>query len=592
MRAALCGIGLAAMACSASVEVPVDDLPRELPPQGTFRDLAATWGSEDVTRDAELLSGLAAHVAAFPSDPSARSAKAMLAMLCVEHDQPDRARTLADELVRGPIGVSHDAGTVVLGALARRAGDPKRALAELRPLFNKLIDGRARELVNRELLLAAIAERRFDDAALYFRAWIKQAKGATRVRIERLAGELLAPVPPAPLLELLRLESADGDPDRWLLLFVAQRVAQEVLATQDPALARALLELAAPLLRDQADALARVAAKGAGVRLERNTVGLLMPLRNADLRLRGIQVAAGLALALGIPGEKTKLVVRDDQGDAARIDETLALLNADGAAVIVAGFDTKEADVALAYTTRTKVPVVLLRPPSTTAPADGTVFVLGESPLEVRADLARALIERGHRSIALTAEERTRGDLAADVAKAVVAEQPCGAALDFVRQSGADALIIDGGPPCDATANAARGMTVAIGLGTRDSGAELVASAGLFPIAATSGGGDPMLEAYRKQERGEPSWWVALGHDAGLLVKDAIEGLPTEEGESQAAVAVRKRIVADGIAKAEGKLWTTSARGFDGGRVLARPITVLDRGAAKKKPAAKQPRSK
>jgi ABC-type branched-subunit amino acid transport system substrate-binding protein len=298
----------------------------------------------------------------------------------------------------------------------------------------------------------------------------------------------------------------------------------------------------------------------------------VMPLRSDEHRRRGVEVAAGLAFALGIPGSKTKLLVRDDQGDMSALDDTLALLNADGAAVIVAGYDTREADVALAYAERTNVPLILLRPPTRPVKPEGPVFVLGESSSDVHAALVRALSQKGERRIAVLLGDP--GSASKEIDPAVVAIQPCGASLEFVRSSNAGAIVLEGDPACSKAALAALdGKTqLAFGFDARvpDRDAGLFASAGQFPL--TSRSTDNGLVAYRKLGRGEPSWWTALGHDAGMLVEDAVVGLPTEEDAAALASALRKRIVADGIAKAERPLWTTDAKGFDGGRVVARKI--------------------
>jgi hypothetical protein len=99
--------------------------------------------------------------------------------------------------------------------------------------------------------------------------------------------QLLTKLPGRAALELLRQEVALKEPDRWLALALAEHVAADVAANQDAQLARELLEVAASLLGQDTDSIARVAAKGASIRLERNTVGMIIPLRTDDLRRRG-----------------------------------------------------------------------------------------------------------------------------------------------------------------------------------------------------------------------------------------------------------------------------------------------------------------
>lgn len=574
-----CLAALLGLACSSRGPLPRADLSEALPPQKAFLGVRGAWENEAWEIVMGLDGGLEAVIRNHPKDPTTRAAKAMRALIAVERGDLALAKRYTDELLAlDGEGSTRDLANVVVGSMQRRQGDPRGALVTLEKLFNKVIDGPGRAFLNRELFLAAVATGQLQKAAMYLRALLKQSGTPLRAFAERETSRLLGQLPVQVVLGLLKEEVAFEEPDRWFSALLANHLADAVERDQDPQVARALLEIAAPLLGPKAEPIARIAARGADVRLERNTVGLLLPLRTEDLQRRGIEVASGLAVALDIPGGSTKLLVRDDQRDVSKVADTLALLNADGAAVIVAGYDTEEADIAAAYGERTGVPLVLLQQPSRPVKADGSVFVLGQAPTTTREVLVRALVARGRKRVALLVEERTRSDLAPDVAINVVAEQPCGASFEFLRTSGADAVVIDGGRSCTASAlPALGGMGVAFGLDASVPGREgLVASAGLFPIVRKAKGSDPMLDTYRERKGGEPSWWAGLGHDAGLLVKDAVQGLPTEEGEAAAAVAIRKRLVTDAVAKSDQSLWTTEARGFDGARTMSRTIRSQD----------------
>lgn len=571
---------LGSLRCGGADVVPRVDLSESLPVQRDFSALRDRWEHADWDAVVAMAPKLDKHIQKHPGDPSTRTIRAMRAVVAVEKGEIAEAKKQLDVLasVDGE-GSTRDMANVVLGSLEARSGRPQRALEQMGGQFNKIIDPPTRAFLNRELVRAALGARKLDDAARYLRALVRQSGGPLRTFAERETAVLLAKLPATVALAALKEEVAAEEPDRWFSMALAEHVALGVERDQEPKLARELLDVAAPLLGHRAEMVARVAAKGAGVRLERNTVGLLMPLRTDDLRRRGIEAASGLALALGIPGGATKLIVRDDQRDVAHVDETLALLNADGAAVIIAGFDTRESDIALAYAERTNVPIVLFRPPSRPVAADGPVFVLGESPSAVRQELVRSLANRGKKRVAMLVEERTVNDLAQDAAKLVVAEQPCGASLDFAKSAGADALVIDAGARCtnDAT-KAAGALTLGFGLDAArpESSAGVLAASGIFPISSGPTP-DVHLKTFRDREKRDPSWWVALGHDAGLLVKDAVLGLPSEDDTADAAVAVRKRLVTDSIAKTEGSLWTTSSKGFDGARTMKRSIGVIDR---------------
>jgi hypothetical protein len=564
----------------ADYVVPSPDLGQGLVAQRDMQKLRAAWDTGPWAERLDLQRALIAHAHRYPADPTSRSANAMLALLLVEKGQPERALAVATPLTRGPEGATRDAATVAMGAAKRKMGDAAGALAAMRPLFNKVIDGPTRGIMNRELLLAAVEVGRFDLGARYLEAYVSQADPIERAGRQDEARALVARFPAGPLFALLEREQQRDAPDRFLLGVVADRLASLTIASEDVALARALLATAGALLGERADDVARIAARGATVRLERNTVGLLLPLRTPELRRRGLDVAAGLSAALGLPGGKTRLLIRDDQGKQGGDDDALALLNADGAAVIVAGFDRESADAASAYGLRTGVPVVLLRPPSQPIPKDGHVFVIGDDPVVPRRALAAELVRLNAGPVAMLVDDRD-ADVPTEGGKdGVIAVQPCGAPLDFVRASGARAVIVDGSSRCanETSGGLGGGITLAFG---PDAGAAAQPGvhvwAGIYPLAPGPSD-DPTLEAYRRDARTEPSWWVALGHDAGALVKDAVAALPGEGEANAAASSQRKDLVASGIAAAKGALWTTDASGFQGARALARSFRVESRG--------------
>ncbi len=550
-----------------------------------------TWERTDHEGRSALQAPLEKHVARFPRDPSTRVAKAMLALIALEKGDLARANELAAPLARGAAGATNDAATVVVGAVLRQRGRAADALRTLQPLFRKVIDPVARSVLNRELVLAAVELKRNEDAAIYLQAYVRQSKREDRGVVLAEAAKLVSQVPAPSLLALLGREQQNDEPEPGLLSLLAEHLAKWVVETEDVGLAKRLLDIAGPLLGDRADGVARIAARGAAVRLERNTVGLLLPLRSEELRRRGVEAAAGLALALELPGGRTRLVTRDDQGEAATIDDALALLNADGAAVVIAGFDTKEADVASAYAERTGLPVILLRPPARAIKADGPVFILGEAPGDPRAILARALAERGHAKVAVLVGDRDGADKTVAEPN-VVGVQQCGASLDFVKTAGAAALIVDGGQRCAADTLEALPGNLALAFGLDSGRTEergLFAAAGLYP-SSFAPRDDGMLAQWYEQGRGNPTWWTGLGHDAGLIAKQAVLALPNDgDGpEDTSSAARRKEAATAAVARAKGKLWTTAATGFAGGRTIERAISVVDRGGAR--PARPKPK--
>lgn len=521
-------------------------------------------------------------IALHPQDAGSRRLRAWLAIALVEQKQFDRAEAATKAFTNLAAGTTDDFVVIVRGALLRHRGDRLDAFRVLDPLFNRVVDVRARTKLNEELFLLAIELGRFRDAATYLRALVTQSEGSLRLSAERLALRDGSAIPSSVLIELLASEIEAERRDRWLLSFLAKHLAKAAVDPGDPVIARRLLELVPELVGKDADALMRVAARGAEVRLERNTVGLVMPMGSDALRARGLDVARGLALSLGLPGGAAKLVVRDHRGGPEDLDDTLALLNADGAAVIVAGFDVPDASAARAYANKTAVPVVLLTQPEEDVASSESVFVLGEDAKTVRERLVGALASRGKKRVVILSDDRRVIDFSPALAMNIAAEQPCTASAELLETTNADAVVLDGDAACGARAAALQGGKRLVGVGLRASttSADVFASAGLFPIAEGGRGAptdDPLWKSLLTERGTPPSYWMALGHDAGLLVKDAILGLPPDSGDKSIAVAVRQRIVADAIANAEVKLWTTNATGFGGGRVMPRDVLVTTR---------------
>jgi ABC-type sugar transport system substrate-binding protein len=545
--------------------------------QDEFQPLRAKWEHGDRDARIALEPALIRHVKVHAKDPTARTATAMLALVALANGDKTRAKDLAKPLTNGPPGVTRDMALVAYGAALREEGDAAAALTILSPLFGKVLDPFARDLMNEEVSIAAVDAGDYKGAVRYVRGWLAEADPDDKDGIKRRIIALLDRLPADPLVDLVRSVKGTDEFTGDLLHIVGERLAGLAISTKDVALAKLLMAEARPILGEREDDVARIAARGASVRLEHNTVGLLLSLRGEELQRRGLEVSNGLALALGLPGSAARVVSRDDQGDLQKVDDALALLNTDGAAVIIAGVDTAEASAAAAYAEKTGVPVILLRPPAKPPAPGGPVFVLGDDPTAVRGLLVSSLGERGKSRVAILAGARDDGDVPRSAGGAdVVGVSPCGSSLEFVSVQKASGLVIDGGPTCirDAIGNAS-GALVALGLDAPgDLGGKLGAHAGMFPFTATSPGSDAELAKFFALGRGAPSWWAGLGHDAGKLAWAAVSQLSEIAPTDADATSARKNQVMKLLSSAEGSLWTTEARGFAGGRVIPRSISV------------------
>jgi hypothetical protein len=75
---------------------------------------------------------------------------------------------------------------------------------------------------------------------------------------------------------------------------------------------------------------------------------------------------------------------------------------------------------------------------------------------------------------------------------------------------------------------------------------------------------------------GRPSWWAALGRDAGALARKAVSTLPMDNVTAEADIAKRHRDARDALAAARLSLWTTDAQGFVEARPMPRDVRVVE----------------
>ncbi|WP_437926874.1 hypothetical protein WMF37_48900 [Sorangium sp. So ce291] len=183
---------------------------------------------------------------------------------------------------------------------------------------------------------------------------------------------------------------------------------------------------------------------------------------------------------------------------------------------------------------------------------------------------------------------------------------PCDGAFDprALRPQGIRGLILAGDAPCaeQALRAAPRSVTIALSFEAAISPppGSLVATAGLFPFAAAPAsaqrlpGGDApgappqdapgaavALAAWLATHPTPPSFWAALGRDAGVLAWAGVQRLPKTGTEDPAEVKARRLAAASALSGATAELWTTSATGFGGKRVLPRAIGYREIGKAR-----------
>ncbi len=529
--------------------------------------LRPAWEQSTPRSRAALAPKLEAHLAAFPNDPTGRAARAWLALIAVERgDRASASRNAALVLV-GPEGTTRDVAAVAFAAVRRLGGEASAAFDALQPMAGRLVDPAARWIVHRELVLAAIDASRFREAARELRRLLQVAPASAREPTLEEAQRLIERMPASELVALLGDEVRAQEPTANLVALLSRHTSRVALDRADIELARDLLATGAALDEDVADALEKLAAQGAEVRVERDAVGLLVPLRSAELGERAVAVAAALTHALGGATARTRLLSRDDGGSSAGIEPALDALARDGASIVVGGIDREESDRLVAFSMRTGIAVLLVSPPSSPPAATGRAFVIGDEGLAARTALVRAFASRGDRPVALLVEDPL-GDVVAGIDPGlVVATQPCGAGLDFARRAGARALVVDPSPRCLAGLGELA-LPVGVVLGAHPTGLRgLVATSTNLEVA-----NDPDYARWIGEGRRAPGWWSLLGHDAGALARAALAGLARDPSSLEA----QRAAIASALAASDVGLWSTSARGFAGGRLLPRDVRVVD----------------
>ncbi|MCC6555787.1 MAG: hypothetical protein IT372_22725 [Polyangiaceae bacterium] len=525
-------------------------------------------------------------------DDLARVAAAHLAWIALDRGDLARASSIAAEVIAQAPGTARDLALVVRGAALRRGGKTEQAFQALRPLVGKLIDAYARALLNDEVVTAAMDARRWGDAVELAAVWLREAGDDERPAVRARLAALVVLVPPDELARRLRERQARASGDisgseLEIRKLLAERLAAGARERRDVRLAQELLATSGPLLGAQGDAIAQLAAGASTARVEAPTVGLLLSARSVAARRRGVDIAAGVSFALGLAGAAApagdparrapaaRLVSRDDGPEGDRVEDALAGLTAEGAAVLIAGVDRAQATAVAAFARAREIPVVLLHPPDPEAVAPPFVFVAGEDPARVREALAAALAERGARPVALVSDAI---DAPTTKDPSIAVSLPCDGQLDSraLRSAAVQGLVVSGDSFCAERALLTAqplGLRVAFGLDATAAAAPgaLIATAGRYPFVADAT--DRALGRWLAVHPAPPSWWAALGRDAGVLAWEGVRGLPATGTEDPAQVRARRRSVAAAIAGAEADLWTTGARGFGGAQVLPREVS-------------------
>lgn len=557
----------------------------------------------------------------FPNDGAAPLAKVYLAFALIEQGDLIRADGILATLADLKPGATRDLATVVGARSLRLNGAPASALDNLRPLVGKVVDDADRELFLEELGLTAIAAHDDYEALAYLDAWLRGVGEDDRDRVRAKIAQILETLPRSVLEQTYRAMRTRGISSGYTTdtqKLVAARLARIAVESNDAALARWLLDASgASATQTGGDAgleLGELAASRRGLSVVAGqTVGLLLPTRTRELRDEAADVVRGMSWALDLPRRAgasggVRLVTRDDgvddQGTRAAMEE----LSGEGAGVIVAGFDRASADRASAWSERSGVPVLLLAAPSAARMPKTSAFVIGERTERELAMLGEALVRHGVKTAAFvtdTSEDETAGRAAEASGLVLLPATRCDVPLSEAGKprfpvnawlsSGAEGWLVSGPTACarDVLRDLRRIAPTLRGRGdhaiavTLEAGVPpteipsgvvvLSASAGLVPILASKPEetNEPDIRAFIERFGTRPSYWTALGRDAGAISGTALRPLPVDTTSDPKAVTQRRAIVEAGLFGARVRLWTSDEKGIASDRTLPRALRVV-----------------
>ncbi len=542
-------------------------------PQTEFRALRARFFDADAAGRASLAAELEGFLARNPKDERADDVRIYSAFALLERGERARARELIAPILHGPRGSQRDFARVAEAAILSREGETRRALAVFDALSGRIIDLDERFVYGEERARTAFLSGNYEVALTALLDWLVQSPPDRQVRARQTAAKLIGLVPTDDLLAALpglrqvsgsRQDLASGR--EWLVDTIVTALTRAALERSASPLAQRLLEVAPAALRGTPDGRRLVELASSGLRapsVAGRAVGLLLGIGTSLERRRATTVSEGMTRALGATknrgDRRVELLVRYGTDD---VPAAFSALTADGASLIVAGGDDESAARAAAQAETLGIPLLLLRALPSPPPEHGFTFVLGLDDRTVADALEEALAQRGAHHV----ERVGPGGFSCDVEPASPgrARFPLGT----WKKTGVDALLVTGGEQCARDISTelsagSLGWSMALGLDASAVLPELGARAlaietGSYPAKAPTGG-----------------WYEALGHDAAVLAALALEALPTNgvaRGEDVEALRSRAR---DALATAKAELWTSSARGFGGARVLPRHLGVV-----------------
>jgi len=624
------------VACGGALsgERPEATLAREVVQQEDFQPIRDAWEARTLNRNK-----IEQFIARYPNQPLTRLARVYLAFALMEEGNFLRANIELSQLEKElPPGSARDLYSIAKARAYRHQEAYDLALQNLRPLVGKIVDLADREVFLEELALAATKARLDYEAIAYMDAWLRGVGENDKESVRARVKEVIAGLPPEVVEATYRSIRARGSASGYgveVQRILAARLGEIAVKKRDAALARWLLDESVVIGYaggDQASELGELATSQRGLKSIRGrTVGLLLPTRSSELRDNAAEVMLGVSWALGLPrrdptqNEGVRLVTRDDGRGATGVAGALEELVGEGAGVVIAGLDPTSSDEAVKWGEANGLTVIALFPPSKEVPLKNAGYVLGASRIEQLETLANGLADRGVVKAAFisSANDRRRSvDVqAAEIGGRVTLLPAVGCKLqadvasgprfpvDEWLKEGAHGWIVSGPTQCardvlrDVSLEDASKMkftkndhvlalTLEAGVPAEPRGSRvhvISVQTGVVPVFAArpEDAPDEEMRAFMEEFGSRPSFWAALGRDAGKLSKQALMALPLDSVTDDAQVKARRAAADRALGNAQMHLWTTEANSFGGERAIKRTLRVVDWPSSLEKPNAK-----
>ncbi len=612
-----------AFACRrSSDEKPVSALATSSESETKFDAIRVRWegaGSEGRAALRNELHELLVHLVK-KGDALEPIVRAYLAIAWLDAGVPAAAEAVARPLIDGPPGVANDLAVLVHGAVARRSKKPQEAIELLRPLVGKLIDAFARPLLYEEIIEAFLDLGSWEEALAYAEGWLRSAapseKKETRAKIARVLARIPENVA-ARVLDENHTAPPEAKHSPEIVVILSARldhggVPGSPVLLEDGGTVAAF-EDGGPLIPDVsftgAPVVTTPVAK-APYRFDPRTFALLVPSSLAGLAAPSTAMVRAAAM-IGSPMLATvmhadggtgnsaptghRLAVFDSGGTAATIAIALDAAEREGAGVVIGGVTDRESNALAALAQARRVPVVLLRRPSSPP-------TLGSGERQWWISVGPSMDEE--RKATLAVAQVAASDLAIVEAWPEVASNeppssdPLHARCDATpKTAGAPAFPI-------AAWKAKKTQTIVVlgdGRCARKVAEELAPalSAGWHPtlILAPSalelahvpialsrtvlGAGSlpaddkapPPLRTLWLDQGAPVGWWSGLGHDAAVLATSALPGDLVATDDTLKIQQERAKTLAR-LSAAKGALWTTSQQGPGPSGIVARTMEI------------------